>query len=440
MTLMTASASIALYIIWLVGLSRTTSKSFKVNRIKPLIKAFSVTTFFAAAFICFHAAADVGADDRAYSVQVLTQISEPVLTSLANGKLKQSLPTHDWEKDRVNYAPLEAFGRTLSGIAPWLELGPDETPEGKLRAKFIDLSVKSLANATDPSSPDFLNFNHGGQALVDTAFLAFGLLRAPNQLWGRLSSQQQSNVVVALKSSRALKPGENNWLLFSATIEAALWEFTGECETNRIEYAVNRHMQWYLGDGTYGDGHELHWDYYNSYVIQPMLLEVTHVCAEKKNPLGALYPKIVARARRYTAVQERLISPEGTFPVMGRSSTYRFGAFQHLATIALLHELPADLKPGAVRAGLTAVIRRTMEEQGTFDDRGWLQVGAVGHQPSIRESYISSGSLYLCLNGLVHLGLPANDIFWTAPAEPWTQKRIWSGADVPADHAYEEPK
>jgi hypothetical protein len=414
-------------------------KSF-VNHIKPLRKTFLIAALFAATFICFHATADTGGDDRAYSVRVLTQISEPVLTSLANGKLKQNLPAYDWEKDRNNYAPLEAFGRTLSGIAPWLELGPDDTPEGKLRAKFIDLSTRALVNATDPSSPDFLNFNHGGQALVDTAFLALGLLRAPNQLWGRLNSQQQSNVVAALKSSRALKPGENNWLLFSATIEAALWDFTGECETNRIEYAVNRHMQWYLGDGTYGDGHEWHWDYYNSYVIQPMLLEVTRVCAEKKHPLGALHPKIVARARRYAAVQERMISPEGTFPVIGRSSAYRFGAFQHLATMALLHELPTGLKPGAVRAGLTAVIRRTTEEQGTFDDHGWLQVGAIGHQPSIRESYISSGSLYLCLNGLVHLGLPANDVFWTAPSEPWTQKRIWSGADVPADHAYEDPK
>jgi hypothetical protein len=405
-----------------------------------IVKMAAFATVAVSVLASTHAATDFGADDRAYSVQVLTKISEPVLTSLAKGTLKKDLPSHDWEQDRVSYAPLEAFGRTLSGIAPWLELGPDETPEGKLRAKFIDLSVKSLVNATDPQSPDFLNFNHGGQALVDTAFLAFGLLRAPNQLWGKLTPQQQSNVVAALKSSRAMKPGENNWVLFSATIEAALWQFTGECETNRIEYAVNRHMQWYVGDGTYGDGNEFHWDYYNSYVIQPMLMEVVRVCAEKKHPLGALRPKIVARARRYSQVQERMISPEGTFPVMGRSSAYRFAAFQELATVSLIHELPPSLKPGAVRSGLTTVIRRMAEAPGTFDEHGWLQVGAVGHEQSIREGYISSGSLYLCLCGLVHLGLPADDVFWTTPAEPWTQKRIWSGADIPADHAYEESK
>lgn len=378
--------------------------------------------------------------DRAYSVQVLTRVAEPVLTALAEGKLRERLPQHDWERDRASFAGLEAFGRTLAGLAPWLELGPDDSDEGKLRAKFIDLAVKSLVSATDPKSPDFLNFKTGGQPLVDTAFLAQGLLRAPHQLWGRLDSTQRSNVVAALKSSRAIKPGESNWLLFSALVEAALWQFTGEGELPPIEYAVNRHEQWYLGDGTYGDGAEFHWDYYNSYVIQPMLLEVVRVCAEKKNPLGELRPKILARARRYAEVQERMISPEGTFPVIGRSSAYRFGALQHLANMALLHELPSGLKPGAVRGALTAVVRRMIEAPGTFDAHGWLQVGAVGHQPSLRENYISTGSLYLCLEGLVHLGLPANDPFWTAPAEPWTQKRIWSGEDIAGDHAYKNVK
>jgi hypothetical protein len=384
--------------------------------------------------------AQTGADDRAFTVQTLTNIAEPVLTTLADGKLKQEIPKHDWERGRTNFAPLEAFGRTLAGIAPWLELGPDGSTEGKLRAHFIDLAVKSLASATDPQSPDFLNYNRGGQPLVDTAFLALGLLRAPNQLWGRLDSQQRSNVVAALKASRAIKPGESNWLLFSATVEAALWQFTGECDLKPIEYAVQRHEEWYLGDGTYGDGAAFHWDYYNSYVIQPMQLEVLRVCAEKKNPLGDLYPKILARAQRYAVVQERMISPEGTFPVIGRSSAYRFGAFQLLADVALLHELPPELKPAAVRGALIAVIRRTMDAPGTFDAQGWLQVGAVGHEPSIRESYISTGSLYLCLCGMLQLGLPAGDPFWTAPAEAWTQKKIWSGGDVPADHAYQDKK
>ena len=178
----------------------------------------------ACAFICIAVAcqAGTGADDRAFQVQTLTRIAKPVYAALAEGKLKTTLPAHDWERTRTNFAPLEAFGRSLAGIAPWLELGPDDSAEGKLRAHFDDLAVKSLVNATDPQSPDFMNFSEGGQPVVDTAFLALGLLRAPNQLWGKLDSQQRGNVVAALKSSRAIKPGESNWLLFSATVEAAL--------------------------------------------------------------------------------------------------------------------------------------------------------------------------------------------------------------------------
>lgn len=202
-----------------------------------------------------------------------------------------------------------------------------------------------------------------------------------------------------------------------------------------IETAVNRHLSWYKGDGVYGDGEHLHWDYYNSYVIHPMLLEVLNVCAEKQHPLGKLYDGELARTQRYAVIEERLIAPDATFPVMGRSSAYRFGAFQVLSEMALRHKLPSALEPGAVRAALTAVVRKTIEAPGTFDAHGWLEIGAVGHQPSIGEGYISTGSLYLCAVGLLQLGLPPDDPFWTAPARPWTQKRIWAGEDVPADHA-----
>ena len=178
-----------------------------------------------------------------------------------------------------------------------------------------------------------------------------------------------------------------------------------------------------------------HWDYYNSFVIQPALIAVLEVCREKKSPLADQLPIVLARAKRYAEVQERLISPEGTFPVIGRSSAYRFGAFQTLSLMALRRELPKGVEPAAVRGALAAVVRRMVDAPGTFDAGGWLRVGVAGYQPAVRESYISTGSLYLCLTGLLHLGLPADDPFWTSPAKDWTQKRLWAGENVPADHA-----
>jgi hypothetical protein len=81
-----------------------------------------------------------------------------------------------------------------------------------------------------------------------------------------------------------------------------------------------------------------------------------------------------------------------------------------------------------------------MAAPGTFDANGWLQIGFYGHQPALGEFYISTGSLYLCAAGLLPLGLPPADEFWSAPAAKWTQQKIWSGEDVPADHAIHDVK
>jgi len=377
-----------------------------------------------------------GPSQRSYQVAVLAKVIDPVLRTGSDGTLAQQLPRH--APDREAYAALEALGRTLSGCAPWLELGPGEDVEGRLRAQYGALAVRAIARAVDPNSPGHLNFTQGSQPLVDTAFLAQALLRAPRQLWGKLSGPERANLVAALKSTRSIKPYESNWLLFSAMVETALLEFTGDCDLAPIEKAVSKHAQWYLGDGTYGDGPHLHWDYYNSFVIHPMLWEVLEVCGRSNLKLTLDFATEQTRAQRYAAVQERLISPEGSYPILGRSSVYRFGSFQVLSLMALRHHLPSELKPAAVRAGLTAVIQRVIEAPGTFDKDGWLTVGVVGRQAKSAESYISTGSVYLCTEGLLQLGLPASDPFWTEPGAPWTQKRLWSGEDLPGDHALKD--
>jgi len=84
---------------------------------------------------------------------------------------------------------------------------------------------------------------------------------------------------------------------------------------------------------------------------------------------------------------------------------------------------------------LTAVMHRTLDAAGTFDSAGWLTVGLCGHQPHLGESYISTGSLYLCATVLLPLGLPAEDAFWSGASEDWTSRRLWRGEDGIADHA-----
>ncbi|QIP14415.1 DUF2264 domain-containing protein [Spirosoma aureum] len=376
-------------------------------------------------------------DDRAYWLRTLLKVADPVLTALAQNRLKAEMPVESapgQQAGRIAVSHLEALGRTLAGIAPWLQLDSDDSPEGRSRQRYFDLTWKGIANAVNPEAADYLNFTKGGQPLVDAAFLAHGLLRAP-KLWSALNTTEQANLVKALQASRSIKPGYNNWLLFSAMVEAALLKFTGSGDELRMDYAIRQHQAWYKGDGAYGDGPDFHWDYYNSYVIQPMLLDVVKTLVEAGKTDKSLYESLLARAQRYAQIQERVIGPDGSFAAFGRSLAYRCGAFQLLSQVSLQKNLPAELPAGQVRSALTAVMRRTMDATGTFDPKGWLQIGLCGHQPSIGETYISTGSLYLCSVAFLALGLPATDPFWTDPAADWTAKKIWSGQDVKTDHA-----
>lgn len=378
-----------------------------------------------------------GADDRAFWVETLTRIADPVLINLSNNTLKKNMPYESLADDRSDFSHLEAVGRLVCGIAPWLELGPDNTPEGQLRDKYIKLTVKGLKNAVNPESPDYLVFGKPYQPLVDAAFLAQGLLRAKTQLWDNLDPQAKEWMITEFKRSRNIKPWENNWLLFASMVEAALLEFTGECDMDRLTYGVYKFRdEWYKGDALYGDGPAFHMDYYNSFVIHPMLTDVL-LMMKKHNIEGADFIDTqMPRLTRYAEQLERFISPEGTFPAVGRSIVYRFGAFHALAQAGLMQVLPKRVKPAQVRCALTAVIRNMMKSPKNFDADGWLRVGFTGEQIDMSESYINTGSVYLCAVGLLPLGLPATNEFWSAPFAEWTNLRAWNGeANVKADHA-----
>jgi len=378
-----------------------------------------------------------GTDDRAFWCDVARRLATPVLDALTRRQLKAEMPVeaHPSSRDRPQFTHLEALGRLLCGLAPWLELAGDDSAEGMERSRFAALARTAIDAATDPQSPDCLNFSNGRQPLVDAAFLAQAMLRAPRELWQKLDPRVQRQVTAALLSSRPIPAYDSNWKLFATTVEVFLHHSGTPRDETRLMEGIDKHRAWYLGDGVYGDGPEFHWDYYNSFVIQPMLVEALDVVGAESPDLQKLRDLSRARLTRWAEIQERLISPDGSYPVTGRSIAYRCGAFQGLAQAALRRALPKGVTPAQVRVALTSVIRRTLGAPGTWDAHGWLRIGLAGHQPGLGETYISTGSLYLCSAALLPLGLPATDPFWAAPAEPTTWQKAWSGANLPADHA-----
>lgn len=382
-----------------------------------------------------------GAQDRQYWAELLYKMSSPVILNLANGSLKKNMPievppdqTTDFFK-KVTY--LEAVGRTMAGVAPWLALPDEETKEGLMRKKLRLALLKGIANAVDPANPDYLNFRTESQPIVDAAYMAQAFLRAPKALWEPLDDLTKSRIAEEFKALRTRTGAYNNWLLFAGINEAFLLSIGEQPDPARLEFAKRKILEWYQGDGWYSDGPSLSIDYYNSYVIHPMLVDFFKVLSDKKRINTEMYETAVKRMVRYSEFSERMIGPDGTYPPMGRSVTYRTAAFQALGQVALMGKLPAQISPAQVRSGLTAVMHRMFEQCDNFDKAGWLVLGFCGAQPGIADSYTSTGSLYMATLGFLPLGLPADHEFWTAPAADWTAKKAWSGQPFKKDYHVE---
>ena len=382
--------------------------------------------------------------NRAKWVEYAERLVRPVLSAAAEGRLEEALAAEHHpgiESDRLRTAPLEALGRVLSGIGPWLDAPGLSAGEAGIRDELAALSRRALEVGCDPDHRAYLRFRgRESQTLVDAAFLAQGILRGKRALWERLDAGTRGLVQQAMTDLRDRKPHFNNWLLFAAMSEALLHATGARADLMRIDYAIRQHHQWYVGDGTYGDGPEFHVDYYNSYVIHPMLTDTLRAMTGVDPGWDEGWERLQQpRLRRAAAVQERMIAPDGSFPVVGRSICYRCGAFQTLAQAALLDLLPEAMPRGQVRSALSAVIERTLSPPASWRADGFLRIGLSGYQPSLGETYITTGSLYLAACVLLPLGFGAGAPFWTEPEAPWTSVRAWNlGEDIRADHAHRE--
>lgn len=379
-----------------------------------------------------------GSFSRADWVRMLDRVAAPVMRAAAEGRLQQLMPVEaapGHVEDRRKVTHLEAVGRALAGIAPWLEHGANNGAEGELRSRYAEWARAAIAHGVDKSSPAWLRFGEERQTIVDAGFLSLALARAPKTLMEPLPGAVKTQLADALRATRRQNSPFSNWLLFAAMVEAALFLLGEDWDRERVDYALREHAAWYVGDGVYGDGPHFHADYYDSYVIHPFLLSVLDTVGDKDPAWRAMIAPEHARATRYAAIQERMVAPDGSFPAVGRSLAYRCGAFHLLADAAYRRMLPERVTPAQVRCALSAVIQRTLNAPGTFDRAGWLQIGLCGHQPSIGEAYISTGSLYLCTAAFLPLGLSAGEAFWSGPDAEWTGKKVWSGVDVATDHA-----
>ena len=385
--------------------------------------------------------------DREYWCQLAYQMARPVLENMSKGTLQKNMqtefsPSFDNRNRKVAY--METFGRLMAGIAPWLTLADDDTAEGAQRKQLREWALQSYKNAVDPESPDYLCWGVTGQNLVDAAYVAESFLRAYDALWMPLDEVTKQRYIKEFQGLRKIDPPYTNWYLFSSVIESFLAKAAGmkACDEFRVNTTCRKVEEWYVGDGWYADGPVFAFDYYSSYVFHAMYLETLQAMIDAKAntriDYQKYYDRALQRAQKHAIILERFISPEGTFPVFGRSIPYRLAAMQPLALMAWYEKLPKDLTNGQVRAALTKVMHRMFDEQQNFNEGGFLTIGFCGSQPNIADWYTNNGSLYMTSLAFMPLGLPANHPFWTDKAEPWTQVKAWNGQPFPKDHRWDD--
>jgi hypothetical protein len=409
--------------------------------------------------------------DREHWCQEAWKMAQPVLENMARGELQKNMktefsPSFDNRNRKVVY--METFGRLMAGIAPWLAtdkvplsspggdamassaskniVAPSGAAGGASEAQMVhqlrEWALASYKNSVDPDSPDYLCWGVSGQNLVDAAYIAESFIRAYDALWVPLDQLTKDRYIQEFKKLRSIEPPYTNWFLFSSIIESFIAKAAGlrEYDDFRVMMTIRKVEEWYVGDGWYADGPAFAFDYYSSYVFHAMYLETLQNMIDAKASTRLEYKKYydraLKRAQKFSIILERFISPEGTFPVIGRSTPYRLAAMQPLAMMAWKQTLPKELSNGQVRAALTQVMHRMYDQQNNYNDGGFLTIGFCGSQPETADWYTNNGSLYMTSLSLMPLGLPADHDFWTCPAEPWTQVKAWGGQPFPKDHRW----
>ncbi len=315
-------------------------------------------------------------------------------------------------RPNANVAHIELFCRTHYASTGWyMHIATSEQ--------------KQMVRDAFQRGVETLRWDCGDQLLVEMGQLCLGLMRCP-ALWRDLLPGTKTQFLTLVRKADAFPPHNNNWKLFSASVKLFLARESGKepLETRKI---LREFEKWYVGDGWYTDGPHFAMDYYNSLVILPFLTDLYELVGNRGG-----HERALRYLQRHAEFLERLIHPDGSYPMFGRSAVYRCGVFHALAYAAWKDILPASLDRGAVRAALTAVLQRTFVPDN-YDERGFLHLGFYGFQPSVADSYSNNGSTYMALLAFLPLALDRAHPFWTTESQPLTQQRIWNGECVGVD-------
>jgi hypothetical protein len=285
-----------------------------------------------------------------------------------------------------------------------------------------------------PGSPDhwgraigvneIKHWNGNPQPIVEAANLAFGLSISRTQFWDRLDEKLREQLADWLIHHATKHGSDNNWLLFTAVIEAFLRSAGYDVPKGHAQQDIDLFESWYLGDGWYNDGpiskktgHGNRVDHYNSWVIQPFLwqwYQLTDQPTERRE-------RFRARLAEFADTYALLFAPDGSPLHQGRSLTYRQAVLGGLWTAALAGV--GNESPGATRRLASGVLRHFTTDLGVGAEGAPTLGRAAKEFLPMCQVYSGPGSPYFAGMGFLGLAAPADHALWTEPESPQPSER-----------------
>jgi hypothetical protein len=317
-----------------------------------------------------------------------------------------------WDKRPKEWSFMELICRILVGLSFHLEKNKE----------LFNQSIKIIYRIFDEQDKLFINWIHNKenrQPMVEIAYLCQTFLNCP-KLWQEIKIKNK--ILKTMEMISLIEPYQNNWILFETLILIFLQKnniITDKIKNNKIYQNLEQFDKLYIGDGWYSDGKSFMFNYYNSFVIYPFLLQI-HL--ELKHPKLKI---IIERMQLQTIFLEKFIHPDGTFPIFGRSPVYRLACFNCLTYLIYYNLLPKELNYGNIRELLTKIIINFFEGNQNFTKENYLTLGFNGNQKEIANNYSNTGSCYLTLIPFMVLNLEDNHPFWKENKEKEKEKSSW---------------
>jgi hypothetical protein len=322
---------------------------------------------------------------------------------------------------------IEGFARSFLIAAPLLA-GRAEDPHD-----HAGWYARGLAAAMAPDGPDrwgraigvdeIKQWNGTPQPIVEAANLAFGLAVCREQVWDRLDDEVRDQTADWLAHHAAKNGSDNNWLLFTAVIEAFLNSGGYDVPGGHAQADVDRVESWYLGDGWYNDGpigaatgHGNRVDHYNSWVIQTFLWQWYLLTAQP----AARRERFLGRLGEFADSYATLFAADGSPLHQGRSLTYRHAVLGGLWAAGLAGV--GGEAAGATRRLASGVLRHFTALGVGVDGAPSLGRGAGEFLPMC-QVYSGPGSPYFAGMGFLGLAAPADHPLWTEPEQPQPAER-----------------